>query len=85
MLVAPQEPQAVIDLLAKPTTQLISTTITEKGYSLASGAVDFEHPSLKAEAASLDNPASIYGFLARGIILRCPAIENFKADHYVLR
>jgi len=70
VLVAPQEPQAVIDLLAQSATQLVSTTITEKGYSLASGAVDFEHPSLKAEAASLDNPTSIYGFLARGIILR---------------
>lgn len=71
VLVAPNEPNAVIDLIAKDTTHLISSTITEKGYYLASGQVDFEHSDLKAELASAQNPITIYGYLARGIIKRC--------------
>ena len=70
VLAAPQNPQAVIDVLAQPTTQLVSSTITEKGYGLASGKVDLDHPNMKAELASLDHPATIYGFLARGIMQR---------------
>ena len=70
ILVAPENPQSVIDMLAQPDTQLVTSTITEKGYNLTSGRVDMEHPALKAELASLDSPTTIYGFLARGIIAR---------------
>ena len=70
ILVAPQNPQAVIDLLANPATQLVSSTITEKGYYLSSGAVDFDHTDLSAEAQDLKTPKTVYGFLARGIIKR---------------
>jgi len=78
VLVAPQNPQAVIDVLATPETQLISSTITEKGYGLASGQVDLEHPALKAELASLDTPTTLYGFLARGIIQRSQTAATAK-------
>lgn len=70
VLVAPEDPQAVIDILADPATQLVSSTITEKGYYLASVAVDFGQPALMAESASLETPTTIFGFLARGIIQR---------------
>lgn len=70
VLVAPDDPQAVIERLANPMTQLVSSTITEKGYYLSSGHVDFEHPALKAESLSLETPSTIYGFLARGLIER---------------
>lgn len=70
VLVAPDDPQAVIDQMAKEATHLISSTITEKGYYLASGEVNFEHPDLRAELISLGNAKTIYGFLARGIIHR---------------
>ena len=71
VLVAPDEPRAVIDLIAKETTQLISSTITEKGYGLASGKVDFQ----QTELDSLDSPTTIYGFLACGIIQRSQTIQ----------
>lgn len=71
ILVAPKNAQAVIDVIASKTTQVVSSTITEKGYCLVSGKVDFEHPDLQAECASIDNPATIYGYLARGIAKRC--------------
>lgn len=70
VLVAPDAPQDVIDLIAKPSTQLISSTITEKGYYLSLSEVDFDHPDLKAELVSLETPKTIYGFLARGLIQR---------------
>lgn len=78
ILVAPENPKAVIDILAAPTTQLISSTITEKGYGLASGSVDLEHSALKTEFTSLENPMTIYGFLARGIIQRFETAAQSK-------
>lgn len=70
IVVAPEDPNAVIALVALPSTQLISSTITEKGYCLSSGRVDFDHSDLQSELASLDIPMTIYGFLARGLIQR---------------
>lgn len=70
ILVAPHSPQLVIDLIAEPKTQLVSSTITEKGYYLSSGQIDFEHPALKVEWLSLETPTTIYGFLTRGLIAR---------------
>lgn len=70
VLVAPKTPKTIIDLLASPKTQLVSSTITEKGYYLSSGKIDFEHAGLKAERATLEKPSTIYGFLARGLIAR---------------
>jgi len=70
VLVAPNNPQGVIDLIASPDTHLASSTITEKGYYLTSGDVDFDQPALQAELTSLDAPTTIYGFLAAGLIQR---------------
>ena len=70
ILVAPLESQAVIDLLAKLTTELVSSTITEKGYYIGADGLNFDHPDLQAELASLDTPKTIFGFLARGIMQR---------------
>lgn len=70
ILVAPTETQAVIDLLAKPTTQLVSSTITEKGYYIGPNGLNYNHPDLQTELASLNKPKTIYGFLARGIMQR---------------
>ena len=70
VLVAPHTPRAVIDLIADTKTQLISSTITEKGYYLSSGKADFESAALKAEQLSLERPTTIYGFLAQGLIAR---------------
>jgi fructuronate reductase len=77
VLVAPETPQAVIDCLAEPSTHLVSSTITEKGYYLGSNGVDFEQSELQNEFASLENPKTIYGFLARGILQRA---EKHKAS-----
>jgi len=70
VLVAPNDPQAVIDLIASSDTHVASSTITEKGYHLTSDEVDFERAALQAELSSLDAPTTIYGFLAAGLIER---------------
>jgi fructuronate reductase len=60
-LVASQEPNAVIEVVAAETTRIISFTITEKGYCRASdGSLDL---------ALADN-RSVYRFLKDGLSLR---------------
>ena len=70
IVVGPEDPMSVVSLIANSSTKLISSTITEKGYYLASSKVDFDHPDLQAELESLNTPKTIYGFLARGLMVR---------------
>lgn len=70
LLVAPENPQAVIDLLARDPTQLVTTTITEKGYCLAGGAIDPTHPDMAQDLVSLAAPQTVYGYLAAALIQR---------------
>ena len=56
VLVAPENPEAVINILSVPTTHIVSFTITEKGYCRApDGTLDFK----KA------NAGSIYAYLKK--------------------
>lgn len=70
MLVGPENPQAVIDLLASEPTQLVTTTITEKGYYLKNGVIDLESTDIANDLASLTAPKTTYGYLAAGLIKR---------------
>lgn len=70
VLVAPNDPQAVIDHIVSPDTQLVSSTITEKGYYLSANGIDFENEVLKEDSRSLTAPKTLYGFIAAGIIGR---------------
>lgn len=61
VLVARDQPQAVIDALASPDTQLVTFTITEKGYCRAAdGSLD----------RTVADEASVYRFLRDGLALR---------------
>ena len=51
-------------------TQVVTTSITEKGYCLSSGGVDCTNPRIIQDMTSLEQPQTIYGFLAAGIIKR---------------
>jgi fructuronate reductase len=70
ILVAPENPAAVIEQVADNNIKLVTTTITEKGYCLSAGHIDNEHPDILADRASLALPATIYGYLAAAIIQR---------------
>ena len=71
LLVAPENPQAVIDTVADDKTQLVTTTITEKGYCLSSGEIDRDHPGIISDLESLKPPQTTYGYLTAALIKRC--------------
>lgn len=70
ILVAPENPQAVIAAVAKNTTHLITMTITEKGYDLANGEVDVSSSGVAHDLDDLSRPRTIYGYIAAGLIQR---------------
>lgn len=71
MIVAREDPQAVLEALAAPDTHVVTLTVTEKGYHriAATGRLDLEAPDIRAELAAT-GPRTIFGFLAAGLALR---------------
>lgn len=70
ILVAPEDPQRVIDQVADENITLITTTITEKAYLLKDGDVDFTADAVSCDLANPTSPKTIYGFIAAGIQAR---------------
>ncbi|HEU4624026.1 MAG TPA: mannitol dehydrogenase family protein, partial [Steroidobacteraceae bacterium] len=70
ILVAPEDPGAVVARLCAPTTHLVTLTVTEKGYCLAwDGSLDLAHPDIRRDLQNPRAPTSVIGFLVEG--LRC--------------
>jgi len=72
VLVAPENPAALVAALAAPSTHIVTLTITEKGYKtdLQSGAL-LEHDSdVAADIASLVAPRTAPGFLVAALAVR---------------
>lgn len=86
VLVAPDDPQAVVDAIAAPTTHIVSFTVTEKGYlRRADGSLDL--------AAAAGGP-SLYRLVAAGLAARKAAglqgltllsCDNLASNGAVLR
>ncbi|QDH33336.1 mannitol dehydrogenase family protein [Porphyrobacter sp. YT40] len=71
VIVAPQDPQAVIAAVAHPDTCIVSLTVTEKGYvRAADGSLDCGNTALAADLEGEGSPRTIYGFLAAGLARR---------------
>jgi fructuronate reductase len=70
--VAPAQPQQLIIALAAASTQLVTLTITEKGYCQrpSDGSLDLDHPDIRHDLAHPDRPRSALGYLAAGLALR---------------
>lgn len=67
ILLAADAPEAVIARIAYPETRIVTLTITEKGYCLASnGLLDFADPAIEADIAA-EAPSSAIGLLAAGL------------------
>ena len=75
VIVAPQDPQALIAALAAPDTHIVTLTITEKGYKLdpATGALIEDDPQLAADIVSLDSPQTAPGYLVAALARRMAA------------
>lgn len=71
VLVAPEDPQALLDAMADPTIKIVSLTVTEKGYchDPATGKLNTSHPDVMHDL-SHPLPVSALGYLVRALQMR---------------
>ena len=71
VLVAPEDPAAVLEAMADPGVRIVSLTVTEKGYchNPATGALILDHPDI-AHDLQQEMPRSAPGFLVRALARR---------------
>ncbi len=72
VIVAPENPRALIDAMASADTHIVTLTITEKGYKLdpATGALIEEDAQLSADIRSLERPQTAPGFIVAALARR---------------
>lgn len=96
LLVAPENPQAVLEAIAAADTRIVSLTVTEKGYchDPATGALRLDHPDIVHDLAHPKVPRSAIGMLVFGLQLRhaqghgpltLMSLDNLPANGRVLR
>ena len=96
VLVAPEDPAAVVAAIADPGTAIVSLTVTEKGYchAPATGALDPAHPDIAHDIADPRAPRSAPGVLVAGLAARraagrggltCLSCDNLPGNGAVLR
>jgi fructuronate reductase len=81
VLVAPENPNAVFEAMVR--ADIISATVSEKGYHLdANGVLDLNDPAI---AADLDGqgPTTLIGFLARDLAGRINPVTVMSCDNRV--
>ncbi len=71
VLVAPENPQAVLDAMADPAVKIVTLTVTEKGYchEPSTGRLNRAHPDIQHDLQS-PQPRSAPGFLVRALAMR---------------
>ena len=72
VLVAPEDPQAVLDAMTAPAVRIVSLTVTEKGYchEPATGRLRLDHPGIAADLANPGDPTTAPGFLVEALARR---------------
>lgn len=72
VLVAPENPETVLQRLTEPQIQIISLTITEKGYlrDPASGALLQQHPDIQHDLVNPQTPRTVHGFITEALARR---------------
>lgn len=71
MLHAPSNPARVIAQIANPEIKIVSLTITEKGYCYNEQRdLDLNHPLVKKDLSSPENPSTALSYLTQGLIAR---------------
>lgn len=71
-IVPPADKQRLIALMADPAIRIVSMTITEGGYFInpASGVFDPAHPAIKHDAATPQDPSTVFGLVVAGLARR---------------
>ena len=96
ILVAPENPQAVLERLAHSDTRVVSLTITEKGYYYVpgSGVLQIEHPDISHDLEHPDSPRTAIGFIVHGLQIRRQAgcgpltlmsLDNLPSNGHLLK
>ncbi len=69
VLVAPENPQAVLGAMVAESCRIVSLTITEKGYchDPATGRLNKQHPDILHDLAQPDAPKSALGFIVEAL------------------
>lgn len=72
ILVAPQDPEAVIAAIADPAVRIVTLTVTEKAYGLdpAGGGLDESHEAVRHDLSNPERPCGVLGFLVAGLARR---------------
>jgi fructuronate reductase len=72
ILVAPENPAAVLDRMARPATRLVTLTVTEKGYchDPANGTLNWDHHEIQHDLVRPRAPRSAVGFIVEALRLR---------------
>ena len=71
LLVAPEDPGAVLAALTDPRTRIVTLTITEKAYiRAADGTLDGVHPDIVHDLANPGSPRTAHGFLIESLARR---------------
>src|SRR5258707_595404 len=72
VLVAPEDPAALLRALTDPAVAIVTLTVTEKGYCYdpATAALDESHPDIVHDLASPALPRTVPGFLVEALRLR---------------
>ncbi|RVD54639.1 mannitol dehydrogenase family protein [Mesorhizobium sp. M2D.F.Ca.ET.185.01.1.1] len=71
LLVAPEDPGAVLAALTDPRIRIVTLTITEKAYlRAADGSLDSTHPDIVHDLANPGSPKTAHGFLAEALARR---------------
>lgn len=80
LLLAQADPQAVVEAIADPRAQIITLTITEKGYNLdQDGRLDLGSPSIAQDLNQY--PRSAIGMLAHGLAIRTAPVTVISCDN----
>jgi len=72
ILVAPEDPEAVLSAMADPEVKIVSMTITEKGYchNPATGDLRLDHPDIAHDVSKPNAPRSAIGYLVHALARR---------------
>lgn len=71
-LLAPDDPDRVVEAMAAPTTRIVSLTITEGGYNIdrVSGRYDLANPAVAADLRRGNAPRTTFGILVEALVRR---------------
>ena len=67
-----QSPDRVLELMADPSTRIVSLTITEGGYNVddKTGVFDAENPSVRADIGAEAAPQTVFGYVCSALARR---------------